>query len=201
MKPTIDHILKNDLCFLSLDLELNQPSGRIIQVGVALGKRLQSEEEYTVKQWLLSPQEPLAPFITELTGITEQDIAERAVPWEQMAQELLALIETHKPFVNPVTWGGGDSVELLQALRERDIAFPAFGRRWIDCKTYHVFSALAQGKSTSGGLRSIMSRYGMTFQGTPHRADVDALNTLRLFFKLLSRQANMEAVVSLSKNC
>lgn len=201
MSSTTKNLLKHDVCFMALDLELNQPSQRIIQVGVALGRRLQSEEEYVVKQWLLSPGEPLAPAITTLTGITEQDLQERAVSWEQMAQELLALIQEHKPFVNPVTWGGGDSAELLQALAERQITFPAFGRRWIDCKTYHVFSALAQGKSPSGGLRSVMSRYGLTFQGTPHRADTDALNTLRLFFKLLSRQATLEAVVTLSKSC
>lgn len=201
MSPNPANLLKHDTCFLALDLELNQPSQRIIQVGVALGRRLQSEEEYIVKQWLISPEEPLAPAITELTGITEQDLQERAVPWEQMAQELLALIQEHKPFVNPVTWGGGDSVELLQALAEQQIAFPAFGRRWIDCKTYHVFSALSQGKNPSGGLRSVMGRYGLTFRGVPHRADVDALNTLRLFFKLLSRQATLEAVVSLSKHC
>jgi len=201
MTPILDHIAKSDSCYLALDLELNQPSGRIIQVGVSLGRRLQSEEEHITRQWLLSPDEPLSPFIIELTGITEQDLQERAVPWSQMAQELLALIDEHKPFVSPVTWGGGDSVELLQALKEREIAFPAFGRRWIDCKTYHVFSALAQGKNPRGGLRSVMSRYGTTFVGKPHRADVDAFNTLRLFFKLLERQATMEAVVQLSRGC
>lgn len=187
--------------FLALDLELNQPSGRIIQVGVAIGSPAQSEEEFVVRQWLLSPDEPLAAFITELTGITDADLAERAVSWEQMAQELLALIEEHKPFVNPVTWGGGDSVELLQAFKERGIAFPAFGRRWIDCKTYHVFSSLAQGKSTSGGLRSIMARYGLTFKGVAHRADTDAFNTLRMFFRLLERQSSLEAMAKLAMAC
>lgn len=185
--------------FIALDLELNQPSNRIIQVGVALGSCMQSEEEWVVKQWLLDPDEPIAEFITELTGISNEDIATKAVPWDQMANELGLLIDTHKPFVNPVTWGGGDSVELLTSLKERKIDFPYFGRRWIDVKTTHTFLALTQGKNPSGGLRSTMTHYKMKFIGEPHRADVDAYNTLRLFFNLMERQASLEKLVQIAK--
>lgn len=185
--------------FLALDLELNQPSNRIIQVGVTLGSRMQSEEEWVVKQWLLDPEEPIAEFITGLTGITNEDIASKAVPWDQMANELGLLIDTYKPFVNPVTWGGGDSVELLASLQERKIDFPYFGRRWIDVKTAHTFLALTHGKKPTGGLRSTMTHYKMKFMGEPHRADVDAYNTLRLFYRLMERQESLEAMVTLAK--
>lgn len=185
--------------FLALDLELNQPSNRIIQVGIALGSRMQSEEEWVVRQWLLDPEEPIAPFITELTGISDADIAAGAVPWTQMASELGALIEAHRSFINPVTWGGGDSVELLAGLRERSIDFPFFGRRWVDVKTMHTFLALTHGKNPTGGLRSILSHYKIRFAGTPHRAHHDAFNTLRLFFRLLERQESLEAIVALAK--
>lgn len=199
MPVDIKKLVTKEPFFLALDLELNQPSQKIIQVGVAIGGRLQSEEEYVVRQWLLSPEEPLAPEIVALTGITEEDLSQRAVTWEQMASELLALIEQYKPFVNPVTWGGGDSLELLTALAEKGIAFPAFGRRWIDCKTFHVFATLSRGKNPSGGLRSIMGRYGLTFKGAPHRADVDAYNTLRLFFRLLERQLVSELILEMAR--
>lgn len=185
--------------FLALDLELNQPSNRIIQVGVTLGSRMQSEEEWVVKQWLLDPEEPIAEFITGLTGITNEDIASKAVPWDQMANELGLLIDTYKPFVNPVTWGGGDSVELLASLQERKIDFPYLGRRWIDVKTAHTFLALTNGKKPTGGLRSTMTHYKMKFMGEPHRADVDAYNTLRLFYRLMERQESLEAMVTLAK--
>lgn len=186
--------------FLALDLELNQPSNRIIQVGITLGGRLQAQEEWLVQQWLLDPEEPIAPFITELTGITDEAIAQGAVPWAQMAAELSAMIVEHRPFVNPVSWGGGDSVELLASLRERGIEFPHFGRRWVDVKTIHTFLSLTQGKTPKGGLRSALTQYKLQFVGTPHRADCDALNTLRLFFALMERQGSLEAMVRLGRD-
>ncbi len=185
--------------FLSLDLEFNQPSRRLIQVGVTLGSRMQSEEEWVVRQWLLDPQEPLAPEIVALTGITEAELASHAVPWEQMARELAELLTQHKPFINPVTWGGGDSEALRTGLRERSIEFPFFGRRWVDVKTCHTFLALTHGRNPSGGLRSVMQQYKLRFAGTPHRADHDAFNTLRLFFAMLDRQQSLDAMVMLAK--
>lgn len=184
--------------FLALDLELNQPSNRIIQVGITLGSRMQSQEEWLVRQWLLDPEEPISEFITDLTGITNEDIATKAVPWEQMAHELGAIVAEKKPFMNPVTWGGGDSVELLASLKARGIDFPYFGRRWVDVKTVHTFLALTKGKNPTGGLRPSMARYKLQFIGEQHRADIDAFNTLRLFFRLMERQENLEAMVTLA---
>jgi inhibitor of KinA sporulation pathway (predicted exonuclease) len=37
-----------------------------------------------------------------------------------------------------------------------------------------------------------MGRYGLKFEGTAHRADIDAENTLRFFFVLLNRQKQFE---------
>lgn len=185
--------------FLALDLELNQPSGRLIQVGVCVGNRLQSEEEYLCHQWLVDPEEPIAPAITALTGITDPDIQEKAVSHETLAWELSQLTEVHACFVNPVTWGGGDSATLKQEFAARAIPFPHFGRRWVDVKTCHVLRSLALGRSPAGGLSSVMGQYKLPFVGKAHRADVDALNTLRLFFHLLERQSTLEAMASLAK--
>lgn len=188
-----------DQKFIGLDLEMNQPSGRIIQVGVSIGARAQADVDYVTRQWLLSPQEPLNPKIIELTGITEESLSLHAVSWQQMSTELNKLIELHKPFINPITWGGGDSAELLESLKGRGIEFKQFGRRWIDVKTFHSMTMLAMDKNPSGGLRSIMGKYGLAFKGTPHRADVDAFNTLRLFFRLINRQSAFENMAALAK--
>lgn len=186
---------KIDTKFLALDLELNQPSNRIIQVGVSIGSAHQSHEEYLTKKWYIDPGEPISEEIVKLTGITDEDIASHAVPVAQCAAELGALIVGHQTFVNPVVWGGNDSVELQEMFAAENVSFPYFGHRWIDVKTWTTFLALShhpEPRSSSGGLRSHLDRYKVRFIGEAHRADVDAFNTLRLFFRLLERQRTME---------
>jgi inhibitor of KinA sporulation pathway (predicted exonuclease) len=192
--------------YIALDLELNNaddgstPNPKIIQVGIAIGSYNDYLEGNIRKQrWYIDPQEPIFPFITQLTGITDQDIAEHAVPHEQVAIELAETIKNHHCFVNPVTWGGGDSRELKDEFKERNITFPCFGHRWIDVKTWYVLSKFARGLEARGGLKSAMHDYKLKFEGDPHRADVDAYNTLRLFFKVLEMQKKLFDTIELAK--
>ena len=124
--------------FLALDLELNQPSGKIIQVGVAIGDKHTRFEDYVVRKWYLDPQEPIGEFINDLTGITDSDIRAEAYSHEHVARELGELIKEHKVFVNPVTWGGGDSVDLLADLWKIHADFRHFCRRLLDVNTWYT---------------------------------------------------------------
>jgi len=186
--------------FLALDLESNQPSGKIIQVGVAIGSVKDRFEDYVVRKWYIDPQEPISEFINDLTGITDADIRAEAYSHEHVARELGELIKEHKPFTNPVVWGGGDSSELLAEFCKNHADFPHFGRRWIDVKTFYTYLMLTRGKAPSGGLSSAMGYFKLQFRGKAHRADVDAQNTLALFFKLLERQAKLESILDSAKN-
>lgn len=186
--------------FLALDLELNQPSGKIIQVGIAIGSANDRFENYIVKKWYIDPKEPIDQFIIDLTGITDSDISANAYSHEYVARELSALIKQHNTWINPVTWGGGDSVELLAEFSKNQVDFPHFGRRWVDTKTWYTYLMFARGKNPSGGLSSAMGQFKLHFKGTAHRADVDAQNTLALFFHLLKRQQGMENLLSAAKD-
>jgi inhibitor of KinA sporulation pathway (predicted exonuclease) len=185
--------------FISIDLELNNKQDgttpRIIQVGVSIGSPVRPDDIKTFS-WYLDPEEEITPFITKLTGIDNQLIKEKAVPHQIVAEELGALININKCFVNPIVWGGGgegnDATELKDEFRERNIDFPFFGRRIFDVKTLYVFNQMVQGKSPSGGLRKSMLSYGLTFEGKSHRAEIDALNTLRFFFYFLEKQRKFE---------
>ena len=181
--------------FLALDLEMNQPSGKIIQVGVAIGSPNQTEKEFRTGLWHVEIDEPLSQVIVDLTGITDGDLAEKGVSLVQCATELSAMIDGEKPFHSPVTWGGGDSAALLSAFKAEDAEFRHFGRRWIDVKTlyqFHRFADPTGPKSVTGGLKSAMGKFKLPFTGYAHRADVDANNTLKFFFALIKRQRAME---------
>jgi ATP-dependent DNA helicase DinG len=187
-----------DIKYFSLDLELNPSQDgttpKIIEVGVAFASPVRPEE-ITRYNWYLDPQEPITPFITQLTGITDEIIKEKAVSHETVAEELGALIQTWQCFPNPVVWGQGDADELKDEFRERNIKFPFFGRRIFDVKTLCVFQQMVQGKSPGGGLRKCMNYYGLRFEGEPHRAAVDATNTLRFFFYLLNTERKRQETI------
>jgi inhibitor of KinA sporulation pathway (predicted exonuclease) len=194
-----------DQKYLALDLELNNaddgstPDPKIIQVGVAIGSARQASNEWITKKWYVKINDPIYPFITDLTGITTQDIQQFGMSHYEIGQELSRLIKEHNVFVNPVTWGGGDSTELKDEFNQHGIEFRHFGRRWIDVKTWYTLRLLANGKRPAGGLSSAMGVYKMQFEGQAHRADVDAYNTLRLFFEILKRQKQMLDTVLLAK--
>lgn len=182
-----------DIKYCALDLELNQlQTPKIIQVGIAIGSPIRPNDIQTYS-WYLDPQEPIIPFIQNLTGITDEIIQEKAVTHKTLALELGEILNSHQCFVNPICWGGSDASELKDEFEERNIHFPFFGRRIIDVKTIYVFLEMINGRSPAGGLRKSMNRYKIPFNGIPHRADVDAENTLRFFFHLMSRQRNLES--------
>ena len=185
--------------YLALDLELNSDGNgnvtKIIQVGIAIGSPNDTNNIQTYK-WYVDSKEPLTPFITQLTGITQEDIDTKAVPLAQVAKELGVLIDQHKTFVNPVQWGMGDADELKAEFKENNVEFPYFGNRCIDVKTIYTFLQTSKGNSIKGGLRSSMGRYKLQFKGEPHRADVDAHNTLVFYFTLMQRQKKLEEIIS-----
>jgi inhibitor of KinA sporulation pathway (predicted exonuclease) len=191
-----------DQNYFSLDLELNSKRDgsipKIIQVGISIGSPVRPNDIQTYS-WYLNPEEPITPFITQLTGITDEIIKTQSVSHNTVAQELGDLIKVNNCFPNPVTWGQGDATELKDEFNQRNIDFPFFGRRIIDVKTFYVFNQIVNGKSPSGGLRKSMISYGLDFIGESHRADVDAMNTLRFFFYFLERQKVFENYKNLMK--
>jgi inhibitor of KinA sporulation pathway (predicted exonuclease) len=167
---------------LSLDLEMNQPSGKIIQIGAVVGDL---DSGVVVERFgiFVECNEPLNPEITKLTGITVHDLS-RGVSLPAAYSELLRFHEKHRPFCNPLTWGGGDSAELKKQL-DGSCTHWVFGRRWIDVKTIYQTQCIAGGKPLQGGLARVMTKYGLKFKGRKHNAVDDAENTFLLYFEML----------------
>lgn len=198
-----------DITFVSLDLEMNQPSGRVIEVGIVFGSPAVPRDQWDKRTWFVDPREPIADRIVELTSISDWHVANQATPQDQIALEINDLMEqirsgaTNFPpllIENPVVWGHGDDVALKTMFRESNTEFKRFGYRHIDVKTIHQFKCFATGRNFKGGLKSAMGAYKLQFEGRPHRAHDDAFNTLRLFVRLLEEQNAYSNVQSIMKN-
>lgn len=184
---------------LSLDLELNQPSNKIIQIGACIGD-IKTGEIVEKFDRLIKINEPLNPFITKLTGITEDALVTMGTSLNEAYVELLAMIKGHKlGMVNPITWGGGDSKLLMDQVMHHkhlraswevvttgvyntdDTAMNwPFGRRWLDIKTLFQFHQISRDQKVQAGLAKAMTKVGLKFQGTKHNALDDAVNTFHL---------------------
>jgi len=169
------------MILLSLDLEMAQPCGTIIQVGYAIGDTATGEillsATYNIKSDVV-----VSEFITKLTGIT-QDVVDAGTSLYEAYEQMAKYHAKYKCLMNPLTWGGGDS-ETLRNQLGADGQW-VFGRRWIDAKTVYISRRMAQGLPFVGGLKKSMGRMGMAFEGEAHRAEVDAINTFRIYHKLL----------------
>jgi len=179
-------VMEPIVIFTSLDLEMNQPSQKIISVGAVVGN-IQTGEILERFHVFVNPNEELNPVITELTKIKQSDV-DGAGTLEDAYNELKAIHEKHGSFVNAITWGGGDTQELGNQLKQEGLQFDwCFGRRWIDAKTLFVSWRLINGRQVAGGLAKSMTKLGLKFQGQKHNARDDAENTFRIYLKLLEK--------------
>jgi len=174
-----------DQNIMSLDMEYNQPSQSIIQIGIAVGN-LQTGVILESASYYIKVNEQISEFIVGLTGITDQHIEEEGISLEEAYQHICQLHTEYKCFRNCLTWGGGDSDDLRRALRLDNEKY-IFGRRWIDAKTCFVSRCFALGLKHQSGLGKSMQRMGLEFQGRKHDAKYDAINTFLLYRRLLEK--------------
>ena len=170
------------MILMSLDLELNQPCNTIIQIGITVGDTETGLISEIVRYDIKSDTQ-VTPYITDLTGITQQQV-DTGIPLQEAYTDICRLHGIHKCFMNPLVWGSGD-MELLRSQLNMDNQRWVFGRRFIDAKTVFIARQMAGGLPFAGGLRNSMKRLGLKFEGLAHRADVDAINTFRIYHKLL----------------
>lgn len=201
----------------SLDLEMNTDDAReIIQIGACVGD-IRTNIIFEKLSCIIKIKNKLHNFdehgkcdITKLTGITQKDVDNGISIFEayKKVSELHNKVyntindESYKPFRNPLTWGGGDSLELLEELNRKrslvdkilknnfiDDDLYCFGRRWIDVKTLFLNHQLVKGETTmQGGLSRSLIKVGLQFKGRKHNALDDAINT----FYMRSRLFNLE---------
>jgi len=179
-----------DINLLSLDLELNQPSNSIIQIGAVVGNLASGKilEEYSA---YINCGEILDPFIINLTGIKQEQV-DNGISLYTAYEQLKELHKKYECFRNNLCWGGGDSLELKKQLHITDDELFLFGRRWIDVKTIFISYRWANNLSHQAGLAKALTKLGLCFDGKKHSAKDDAKNTLLIFIELLRRFKNAQ---------
>ena len=176
-----------DINIISLDMEFEQPTEEIIQVGVVVGNLKSGEilEEYCEH---INVGFKISEFISKLTGIKQKDIDEGKSIYD-IYEDLKGLHIKYECFRNSLCWGGGDSEALRNSLHLDNEMF-LFGRRWIDVKTVFISYMWSLGESHRSGLAKSLLRMGMQFEGRKHRSVDDARNTFFIYRELLKKFKN-----------
>lgn len=165
--------------YLVVDLEAtcDQPESfprdesEIIEIGAVLvdSTTLEARGEFqTFVRPILHPT--LTPFCTELTSITQDQVAHAP-----LLRAALATLGRWLP--EPVTlasWGAYDRNQFRRETERKRVKLP-----W---DSQHLNIKEAFGKRTGGamGVGQALRRLGLRFEGTPHRGIDDARNIVRL---------------------
>ena len=190
--------------FVAFDLEMNQPSGKIIAIGAVAGNILSGKIADERLSVLVQCGEPLCTSnnpangecdIPRLTGITQAELDAHGISLWEAYGLLVDFWRRHSASHTLLTWGSGDVVDLRsQLIRARDQkgTFPedqpfVFGHRSIDVKSLHQAWATVNRISIKAGLAKALSKHKLTFDGRAHNAMWDAFNTFRIAHLLFSK--------------
>lgn len=182
---------------MSIDAEYNQPSHKTIQIGAAVFNA-RTGQLVAKFETFVDPGEPINDGtngycnIIQLTGITNGDVS--GAPNIREAYLMLKEFhEKHQAFTNPLVWGSGarnDSDMIYKEaypIHEDRIENPnCMGYRVIDVKGLFQSIQLYYNKTVRGGLaQTCTKRLKIGFEGEPHRALSDAINTFRVWHHLV----------------
>jgi len=181
---------------ICLDLEMNQPSGKIIQIGYVIADVV-TNRTFLERSIVVDPKEPLGEIVqgdlqvpvAAFTGISQERIDQEGVSLLEAYQILCDDVKRHNPTTTCVQWGdgAGDHKGDHDAIRrELGLDWDSFifrPRSWDVKSLYQIYRAFHHA-GVVGGVNSALKSLGMTFEGREHDALCDAKNTYRIFYLL-----------------
>lgn len=172
---------------IAMDLEMNQPSGNIIQIGIAYTDALGfgSSKSFLIP---LPRNETLDPYIIRLTGITPGDLERRAVSFQEACAQIKELLDEGGFNSQVITWGKGDLKKFHQAAAQANI--PPKDTPWDHTTALNLQSVVSfqemteDGKSRNYSLKTACGIHNVKMAVPAHDAEMDAVNTLNLFLEM-----------------
>lgn len=165
------------MIFSFVDLELTQPSRKIIEIGaVAVDfKSNGTSKKMSEFQTYCNPNETITEYITNLTGISD-DVVKDA-PQIKDALSMFWDWSTANKTSQFIAWGR-DMEMLRNASTNLNIYFP--NTRELDLKSMSAWFKLIENMPARGGLFSTLENFNLSFDGRQHSALADADNTAKL---------------------
>lgn len=130
-----------------------------------------------------SSTEPLTPFCTQLTSITQSDV-DKAPGFVQAVAAFEAWIveceQKHGPVDFWGSWGAFDRNQFERNARLVSVPAPAFLSRIEHRNLKNLYGTAVGMKDRGPGLGKALNYEGIKFSGTKHRGLDDAINICRL---------------------
>lgn len=193
--------MTKQVCFYAIDLEFEQPSKEILSIGAAY---TMPDGDMVYKNFMITPSQPVSPFIQELTGLCDADF-----DYQKTRQQCFqAFVNYHtelaqkvinsgaKLFHEAITWGPGDIPLLKQQMMDLDVSAP-ISARFLDLKSLLLMERHCNGLSITSNmsLKTALSQYKIEFAGQQHNSAADAFNTLRLFKLYMHKQVTRNTLL------
>jgi inhibitor of KinA sporulation pathway (predicted exonuclease) len=131
----------------------------------------------------VAPEEStISDFCTELTGLTQAHLDKYGVPLEPAVRQLESYCQGPGYLRSWASYGSGDR-DFLKAQCER------FNMRYPMSEVHFDIQALMMLMRGCRriGLRNALDRFGLTFEGKPHRGIDDAVNAARVLGEMVKR--------------
>ena len=196
--------------FISLDLENNQPSGEIIQIG-AVAFDTDDDTPLDEFQHFVNPGEPinwnheLRPekeigcTLGELLPFDQNEFNAYKRDPKEVLEEFWAWVKKAQCGKKIIQWGSGDLDCLIKASKKHGVRYP-HQLRSINLKTFYQFVYQPAMRLPKGyGLGTVVKNTTGSFYGEPHDAYWDAYNTgkvLIYLFRRMEKLGQIEKIMS-----
>jgi inhibitor of KinA sporulation pathway (predicted exonuclease) len=175
-----------------VDMEFNQPSGKIIQIG---GVAIDAKTGELLDEFLthVNPKEALDPFIIELCGISQEQV-DKAPDIHDALNHFWNWTKSK----SIAAWGNDHDI-IIQHSQELHVESAPKSPSAYNLLEMANLLRCAYTGSKQGGLVKTMNLFGLDFIGRQHNALDDARNTARLANRMIDmvrRCVKIEEIVN-----
>lgn len=195
----LEKILKSVKCIVFLDLEGTQYSHEIIEIGAIktyINPDCTIRRQFKEFHSFIKPKEKVGKYVTELTGITDEQLTKEGIPFPQAINAFKKYLGKDFKGCLFLTYGSSDAAMFhYSILANKD--YEGTDAKWIAKRCFDFSSFLKTYITSQNGeclsLVNILNVFNSPFEGHHHGAVADAKNLQILYKLFLSHPEIVEA--------